>query len=493
MAEDALDTVSVKEEVKLASLPDDIESQIRTAMRSRIAHFKEESDSFTLESVRRLIEKDLGLENRALDIHKRFVKKCLQECMEGSADNNASKNSGELVDAKVNTTSDSEVAEPTKGRQSKKEVKEPFAEDEEKLEDSPVMGLLTAKTESIKTEREETKEISQSEITKAIRKRASYVLANSEEVTMAGLRRLLEEDMELDKHALDPFKKFISKQLDEVLKSHEVSTASSKAKKNVKKNPQTKASRKSSTKESFDSEEEEDEEDKEVEEEEKTKRKVVSKKRLKNSEGLNKRNRPEKETKAPSKKRIKAPKKDGDSEAEDGGVASEDGHSQSSAEKTVKRKEASTPVYGKRVEHLRSIIKLCGMSVPPVIYKKVKQAPENKREAHLIKELEGILSKEGLSPNPSEKEIKEVKKKKERTKELEGIDTSNIVSSSRRRSTTSFVLPKPKITDASDDDDDDNSEDDGDDEDNEDEDGGDEGNDGSQSEESNEEEDEDSD
>jgi hypothetical protein len=29
--------------------------------------------------------------------------------------------------------------------------------------------------------------------------------------------------------------------------------------------------------------------------------------------------------------------------------------------------------------------------------------PENKREAHLIKELEEILSKEGLSANPSEK------------------------------------------------------------------------------------------
>jgi hypothetical protein len=29
--------------------------------------------------------------------------------------------------------------------------------------------------------------------------------------------------------------------------------------------------------------------------------------------------------------------------------------------------------------------------------------PENKREAHLIKELEEILSREGLSANPSEK------------------------------------------------------------------------------------------
>jgi len=33
---------------------------------------------------------------------------------------------------------------------------------------------------------------------------------------MAGLRRLLEEDLKLDKFTLDPYKKFVSQQLDEV-------------------------------------------------------------------------------------------------------------------------------------------------------------------------------------------------------------------------------------------------------------------------------------
>lgn len=33
---------------------------------------------------------------------------------------------------------------------------------------------------------------------------------------MAGLRRLLEEDLKLDKHKLDSYKKFISNELDEV-------------------------------------------------------------------------------------------------------------------------------------------------------------------------------------------------------------------------------------------------------------------------------------
>ena len=51
-------------------------------------------------------------------------------------------------------------------------------------------------------------------------------------------------------------------------------------------------------------------------------------------------------------------------------------------------------------------------------------------------------------------EIKEVRKRKERAKELEGIDLSNIVTSSRRRSATSFVAPpKPKVPDESESDD----------------------------------------
>jgi ribosomal protein L12E/L44/L45/RPP1/RPP2 len=71
-------------------------------------------------------------------------------------------------------------------------------------------------------------------------------------------------------------------------------------------------------------------------------------------------------------------------------------------------------------------------------------------------------------------EIKEVRKRKERAKELEGIDLSNIVTTSRRRSATSFVAPKPKVlvesesddtddTEEDDEDGEDNNEDDGDD------------------------------
>ncbi|GJT85458.1 high mobility group nucleosome-binding domain-containing protein 5-like protein, partial [Tanacetum coccineum] len=77
---------------------------------------------------------------------------------------------------------------------------------------------------------------------------------------------------------------------------------------------------------------------------------------------------------------------------------------ESSDEKSVK-KEVVAPVYVKKVEHLRSIIKACGMSVAPTLYKKAKQAPEEKHETLFIKELQQLLSKEGLSTNPSEKDL----------------------------------------------------------------------------------------
>jgi hypothetical protein len=76
--------------------------------------------------------------------------------------------------------------ESSVGLQSKKDVKD--SEDEEKMGDSPVMGLLTehktAKSESEKTNNSKNKEApSKISIKKAIRKRAAYIKANSEYVT----------------------------------------------------------------------------------------------------------------------------------------------------------------------------------------------------------------------------------------------------------------------------------------------------------------------
>ncbi|QHN97206.1 uncharacterized protein DS421_18g625420 [Arachis hypogaea] len=68
-------------------------------------------------------------------------------------------------------------------------------------------------------------------IKKAITERSSFIKANFEIITMAVLRRLLEEDLQLDKFALDPYRKFINQQVDEVLESSEVVEPSNNGKK----------------------------------------------------------------------------------------------------------------------------------------------------------------------------------------------------------------------------------------------------------------------
>ncbi|GAV84119.1 CHZ domain-containing protein [Cephalotus follicularis] len=455
MAELAPDSETLAKDINDSTLDNHIESQIHSAMHSRIPYFKKEADSLTLEGVRRLLEKDLEMEEFSLDVHKRFVKECMVECIAAAEDDNGSKNSGETGETIVCSSGGEANGCSPKGGKSGKFVKESSSEDEEKMNYSPVLGLLdggkTIKAEAKEAQSVQNKEIpSETTVARAIRKRASYIKANSDKVTMAGLRRLLEEDLKLEKLALDPYKKFISEKLDEKIASYEVSEpATGVRKKNLKKSSLSKASKKLSSEESSEaacngSDEEEDELN--------PKKKIIAKGKIQKSEGIRKRIRSEKDTKVSNKKRIKpeASKSEDNSDPEDSGVDSEDGHSRSSTEKPVKKKDVSTPAYGKRVEHLKSVIKACGLSVPPSVYKKVKQVPENKRESHLMKELEEMLSREGLSSNPTEKEIKDVRKRKERAKELEGIDMSNIVSSSRRRSTISFVAPpKPKIPDES--------------------------------------------
>ncbi|XWS23764.1 hypothetical protein CRYUN_Cryun28dG0043200 [Craigia yunnanensis] len=146
-----------KEAAEATAVADDIESRITTAMRSRVGHFKEQADSLTFEGVRRLLEKDLGLETFGLDVNKRFVKQYLLKCLDGGNDDEGSKSSGETVEKNVSTTT--EGTKLPEGRQPKKDGKEACSEDEEKLEDFPVLGLLTGhktmKTENAKTEKKE--------------------------------------------------------------------------------------------------------------------------------------------------------------------------------------------------------------------------------------------------------------------------------------------------------------------------------------------------
>ncbi|CAL5202970.1 unnamed protein product [Lathyrus oleraceus] len=436
----------------------DVQSQIQTAIRSRASHFKQQADSLTYEGVRRLLEKDLAFEEFSLDSHKRFIKQCLEKCVEEAGDDveeagddDAPKVSGE--EGEKGESAQEEMEGQKEELQSKEE--KDVLDDDEKMEDSPVLGLLKeqkrVKQESKKEEGNGKKVVpNEALIKKAIRKRSSYLKDNAEKITMGGLRRLLEEDLKLDEFSLDPFKKFIRQQLDEVLSSSEVVEPAKSAKKVVKKRPDSKATKKASTEGNSDNSEEMSEKEEDEEDEVKPRRKSVPKGKTQTPVGPKKRKGDE--TNLPSKKKAKPAKsasevnsdaEDDGKNSEDDGKNSDDDQSHSSAENTTKKKQVAAPVYSKRVEHLKSVIKACGMSVPPVIYKKVKQVPDNKREEQLIKELEEILSREGLSSNPSEKEIKEVNRKKARAKELEGIDTSNIVSSTRRRATISFAPPPP--------------------------------------------------
>lgn len=425
----------------------DIESQIKSAINSRSSYFQDQADSLTFENVRRLLEKDLGLETHALDSHKRFVKQWLQTCIESAA--NLSKNQD---DAGENVVSSTEEAQPVDELQVKIEGEEPNSVGVETMEDSPVMGLMIKKAKSNADAENTENKLVPNEITikKAIWARASYLRENSENITLAGLRRLLEEDLGFEKHSLDPFKKFIGQEVDEVLYSPELpqSTVSEK-KKHPKKESDRKVSsnsRKEETPASSGNESDEDEK-----EEVKVRKRTAAKRKPQKTESVKKRKKTEEDVKGAKRKQSKVSKSISEGNGEEDGNVSEDDNSDSSAEKPVKKKEVpKQPSYGKQVERLKSVIKSCGLSISPAIYKKVKQAPENKREACLIKELEEMLAKEGLSTNPSEKEIKDVKKRKERAKELEGIDLSNIVSSGRRRSTTSFIPPpKPIIPDLS--------------------------------------------
>ncbi|XP_073306402.1 uncharacterized protein [Primulina huaijiensis] len=410
-----------------------IEVQIEHAVRSRLQHFKDQADSLTLESVRRLLEKDMGLEKFALDAHKRFIRQYLEKQMDGP-DNCDSKTVSDVD--KDNHLSDKETALLPKQPEIKKESTKSTPDDKEMMEDSPILGVLSSKSES----GAQAFSLSESTIKKAIWERADHFLANSETITLVGVRRLLEEDLGLDKNTLDPFKKYINQQIDQVLNPPKGAKAAKDMKINSK-SSRSKRSGKTSSEEGYDTlgGESDSMEDKVKS------RKEAAHRENKKLEEVKKRKRSmvgDFDVSSTKQDKLAKRQKEEDNESDDAGNVSEDGESKASLEKP--RKEKLAPGYGRKVEHLKSVIKACGMSVAPSIYKKAKQVSDEKREAFIVKELEGILLREGLSKDPSEKEIKDCKKRKETAKELEGIDMSNIISSTRRRSTFSFVSP-PKF------------------------------------------------
>jgi len=80
------------------------------------------------------------------------------------------------------------------------------------------MGLDKVDTE-VKDKKESSVEVNEAVIREAFSKRASYLRAEIESITMGGVRRLLEQDLKLEKKALDSHKALIEKLVDQVLAS----------------------------------------------------------------------------------------------------------------------------------------------------------------------------------------------------------------------------------------------------------------------------------
>ncbi|KAL6504003.1 hypothetical protein OROGR_025926 [Orobanche gracilis] len=320
--------------------------------------------------------------------------------------------------------------------ETKIDTKQSSPGDEEIMEDSPIMGVLSPKSE-IGTR---VSSLSEASVKKAIWRRADHFQANAESITLAGVRRLLEEDLGLEKNTLNPFKKFIREEIDQVLNSPEEAKSVKDVKKKASDNLKAKKSKNVSSEEGYDASHSESDE---MEVKVKSRKGAASKRNIQKAEQPKKRKISEESDLDNSGRRQNKPAKrqKEENDSDEDGSPSEEAQSRSSLEKSAQRKEKSVSGYGKKVENLKSIIKACGMSVPPSIYKKAKQGPDEEREAIIVTELEGILSREGLSKNPTEKEIKDCKKRKDRARELEGIDMSNIISSSRRRPTFSHVTP----------------------------------------------------
>ncbi|GLJ11755.1 hypothetical protein SUGI_0176180 [Cryptomeria japonica] len=498
---------------------DEIEMSVTEAVRSRLSFFRKQSDSLTFEGVRRLLEKDLGLEAFSLDSHKKLIKALLQENFysseEDDASGNVKENENEAENSELENSSKSleslgqnlPSGKHGKGRnednkllkekkQTESDIDIPEPREKAQTEHDEVDDEINGKNEL-------SLEVTETVIKEAVLKRASYLRAEIESISLGSFRRLLEQDLRLETKALDVHKTLISKLVDELLTSpsnepdnvKEMNKKSqkkklSKGKKIGSEEDEVKYTRSDTMEDSLESTEISRDDGLELNKEtlKASKSKKIRKKDLgiATLKGRKRKLDPENE----HKKSVKKPKKkksveDTDTEPlksettrrkeEEDSVdeieepvknkASEDSDSASSdneEEKSKMKKTSNAVVHGEQVQNLKKIIRSCGMTVPPTVYKKAKQQPDSKREAYLLQELIAILKKEGLSTNPTDKEIKAVVKRKEKAKDLEGIDMTNIISDSRRRRATSnFLIPPPQYKVSNEDDEDSSDDEDG--------------------------------
>ena len=123
--------------------------------------------------------------------------------------------------------------------------------------------------------------------------------------------------------------------------------------------------------------------------------------------------------------------KESDSSASDSESESDDGD-----EKAPKKRKspgdkpapakAGPRVYSSKVERIKSMCRQATITIPPNIYSKNKTDPE------LEAAMDALLSKHGLTAKSGATEVAKVKQQLQLQRDLDGIDTSNIITDDRR-------------------------------------------------------------
>jgi hypothetical protein len=88
--------------------------------------------------------------------------------------------------------------------------------------------------------------------------------------------------------------------------------------------------------------------------------------------------------------------------------------------------KAAARTYSKKVDRMRSLCRQATITIPPNIYVK------NKTDKELEAAFEALLEKNGLEANAGANEVAKVKTQLQIQRDLDGIDTSNIISDGRR-------------------------------------------------------------
>lgn len=126
-----------------------------------------------------------------------------------------------------------------------------------------------------------------------------------------------------------------------------------------------------------------------------------------------------------------------ESEGEEEAASDSGSDSEEEKKKSSKKRKSSSPkiataskaaarTYSKKVDRMRSLCRQATITIPPNIYVK------NKTDRELEAAFEALLEKNGLEANAGANEVAKVKAQLQIQRDLDGIDTSNIISDGRR-------------------------------------------------------------